>query len=108
MKSIARIGDTAQGNCLNGHEDIPEDEPKPFITTFITGSNNVYVNFRPVVGMGDVGSTDCGHLTTAITGSGSVYINYKFVHRVGDVGVVEGKGDTYTVLIGSDNVQVGG
>lgn len=107
MKPVARIGDVGKGNCLKGHDDVPEGQPKPFITKFFTGSDNVYVNYRFVVRIGDVGKTDCGHETKAATGSGSVFVNNKFVHRVGDVGKIINEGDTYTAFTGSDNVYIG-
>jgi uncharacterized Zn-binding protein involved in type VI secretion len=107
-KFTARIGDEGKGECLVGHEDIEKGQPKPFITTFVTGSNNVFVNYKPVVRIGDVGKTDCGHETEAVTGSTTVYVNYRFVHRIGDVGKVVGDGDTYEVITGSTDVFLGG
>jgi hypothetical protein len=108
MKPAARIGDKGKGDCLVGHTDVPKGERKPFITTFVTGSDNVYVNNRFVVRIGDVGKTDCGHETKAATGSGTVFVNYKFVHRIGDIGKVIDDGDTYKTFTGSDNVYIGG
>lgn len=107
MKPAARIGDLGKGECIKGHDDVPEGQPKPFITTFVTGSSDVYINNRFVVTIGDIGKTDCGHRTKAATGSGTVYINYKFVHRVGDVGKIIDEGKTYKVVTGSGDVFIG-
>jgi len=107
MKPVARIGDIGKGECIKGHEDVPEGEPKPFITKFATGSGDVYVNNTPVITIGDIGKTDCGHRTKAATGSGTVYVNYKWVHRIGDVGKVIDEGKTYEVATGSGDVYVG-
>lgn len=107
MKPVARKDDIGKGECIKGHEDVPEGEPKPFITTFVTGSEDVFVNYEPVVRIGDIGDTDCGHRTKAATGSGTVYINYRFVHRIGDVGKILDEGKTYKVVTGSDDVFIG-
>jgi uncharacterized Zn-binding protein involved in type VI secretion len=107
MKPTARIGDQGKGECLNGHSDVPRGQRKPFITTFVTGSDNVFVNYRPVVRIGDVGKTDCGHETKAATGSTTVYVNNRFVHRLGDIGKVLDDGDTYKTITASDNVYIG-
>jgi len=69
MKPVATIGDIGRGDCLNGHDDVPKGEPKPYDTTFVTGSGDVYVNYKPVVTIGDIGETDCGHRNKAATGS---------------------------------------
>jgi uncharacterized Zn-binding protein involved in type VI secretion len=106
-KFTARIGDQGKGDCLNGHSDIKRGERKPFTTTFVTGSDNVFVNYRPVVRIGDIGDTDCGHETKAATGSGTVYVNNRFVHRLGDIGKVLDDGDTYEVITGSSDVLIG-
>lgn len=107
MKPVARIGDTGKGECIKGHEDIKKGDPKPYITTFVTGSPDVYVNNKPIVRIGDIGDTDCGHKTKSATGSGTVYINNRFVHRIGDVGKILDEGKTYKVVTGSDNVFIG-
>jgi len=108
MKPVTRIADLGEGVCLNGHEDVPRGEPKPFTTTFITGSNNVFANWIPVVRIGDFGKTDCGHDTEAASGSTTVFVNNRFVHRIGDIGKVVGDGDTYEVITGSGDVIIGG
>jgi uncharacterized Zn-binding protein involved in type VI secretion len=107
MKPAARIGDQGKGDCLVGHADIKKGDPKPFTTTFVTGSDNVFVNSRAVVRIGDIGKTDCGHETKAATGSGTVYVNNRFVHRLGDIGKVLDDGDTYEVITGSPDVLIG-
>lgn len=108
MKQVARIGDIGKGDCIKGHDDVPEGQPKPFVTTFVTGSPDVYVNNRFVVRNGDIGETDCGHRTKAASGSGTVFVNNRFVHRVGDVGKIIDEGKTYKTFTGSDNVFIGG
>jgi hypothetical protein len=107
MKPAARIGDIGKGDCIKGHDDVPEGQPKPFITTFVTGSPDVFINNRFVVRIGDVGKTDCGHETKAATGSGTVFVNNRFVHRVSDVGKIISEGNTYKVVTGSGNVFIG-
>jgi hypothetical protein len=107
MKAAARIGDKGKGDCLVGHDDVPKGQRKPFITTFVTGSPDVYINNRFVVRSGDVGQTDCGHRTKAATGSGTVYVNYRFIHRISDIGKVIDDGDTYKTFTASDDVYIG-
>jgi len=107
MKNISRIGDIGTGTCLAGHSDVPRGQPKSMTTKMITGSGNVFVNFRPVVRVGDVGETDCGHLTKAITGSSTVFVNFKPIHRISDTGEVRDNGATYKDITGSGNVFSG-
>jgi uncharacterized Zn-binding protein involved in type VI secretion len=103
MKSICRVGDIGEGTCLAGHEDIPRDKPKPMKTKMITGSTNVLMNYKPIVCVGDIGKTDCGHTTKALTGSETVFVNFKPVHRVGDIGEVLDNGSLYKMITGSEN-----
>ena len=101
MPKIARIGDTGSGICLL------HDPPKPFTTTFITGDPIVDINGRPMVRVGDLGTTTCGHTTQATSGSPTVKgSNGQNVHRVGDGGIVIG-GGSYTVVSGSPDTFAG-
>jgi hypothetical protein len=100
MKNICKIGDIGEGICLAGHEDIPRDKPKPMKTKMITGSENVFIEYKAVSRVGDIGTTDCGHLTKATTGASTVFINNRPVHRVGDTGVVLDNGATYKMITG--------
>lgn len=80
--------------------------PRKFTTVFITGDPITDANNSPVVTVGCLGRTSCGHTTIATTGSGTVDASGNPVHRVGDVGIVL-EGGTYVAVTGSPDVFAG-
>jgi hypothetical protein len=108
MTQVTRLNDLGQGNCYVGHPDVPPGSPKPFITTFIKGADTVFLNNEPIIIIGSLGVTDCGHTTMAVSGSSSVFAENMAVHRLNDIGVInEGSGEYY-VISDSDDVAAGG
>lgn len=85
--NCCRIGDIVTGRCT---ADAP-DHPRDFTGTWTTGSSNVTANGIPVVRIGDIGITDCGHTFQAVAAGVNVYTNGLGQVRVGDpVVVIEG------------------
>lgn len=84
---VARVEDIVTGICDGpGHA-----KGREFYGTFMSGSNRVSADGRPVVCVGDLGETDCGHSFIALTGSDVWSIDGAPVHRQGDlVEVIEG------------------
>ena len=102
MPSVARVGDIGDGTCKAGHPGFPLGVPKPMTTEFVTGASTVFMDNQPVVIVGSIGATDCGHHTEALTGSPTVFVEGQPMHRVGDVGVVtETGGGDYETITGS-------
>lgn len=103
MTEFARVTDIGHGECYAGHDDVPEGEPKEFVTTFVTGAATVFMNNKPVALVGSVGYTDCGHTTTALTGSNTVFVEGKAIHQKGDIGTInEGDGVYHCVSASPD------
>lgn len=103
MALLSRVGDHGHGECLAGHDDVDEGDPKEYITTHITGAQTVFTNFMPQAIVGSIGETDCGHTTTAITGSDTVFAEFMGVHRIGDVGIInEGDGEHLVITSSMD------
>lgn len=95
---ICRIGDIGIGIC------IQHSSPVVYITTFVTGSPTTTDYDLPVVRIGDLGVTSCGHITVALTGSSTLTADEIPVHRVGDLGTAP---SIYHAVTGSpttDNV----
>lgn len=101
MPGIVRVGDVHAGICSHG---IPDCCPHGVVGTYITGSNNVFINGRAVVRVGDPVVHSCPHcgVGAAATGSGTVFVNGVAVHRVGD-GVVY-LGGAGVATVGSGDV----
>lgn len=84
MPGIVRLGDAHAGICDHG---IPDCCPHGVVGTYVTASNNVFVNGRGVVRVGDAVIHSCIHCgigLIAVGGSGSVFVNGRGIHRVGD------------------------
>ena len=97
---IARVGDTVVGFCNGpGH-----DPGLPCTGVFTTGSPIVSSDGLPVIRIGDIGVTSCGHTFVASTGSSIVSADGISVHRVGDICLTEGNG-VCTTVSGSDIVS---
>jgi hypothetical protein len=108
MLGISRTQDLGIGQCKAGHPGIPRGVPKEFVTSFMTGASTVFLNNKPMVIVGSLGETDCGHTTTAVSGSSTVFAENKAVHRLTDVGIInEGDGE-YLVVSTSDTTKAGG
>jgi hypothetical protein len=108
MPGIARTQDLGHGECKAGHPDVPVGQPKEFTTSFISGASTVFLDNKPLVIVGSIGETDCGHTTTAVSGSGTVFAENMPVHRLNDVGVInEGEGE-YHVISTSNDTNAGG
>lgn len=99
--NCCRIGDIVTGRC---DADAP-DHPRDFTGTWTTGSPNVTANGLPVVRVGDLGITDCGHNFQAVAGSGNVQTNDLQQVRVGDPVIVL-EGGAGIAVSGSENVTV--
>lgn len=97
MSAVARVGDLAQGTC----RAPVHSQPVEFTATFSTGSDTVFVDGAPVVRIGDVGHTDCGHTIIAITGSSIVLADGIGVVRMNDLVEVQ-EGGEGVVITGSD------
>ena len=80
-RSVVRVGDEDSG-----------------LDTKITGSDDVFTNFRPTHRVGDNDSDN----DTTVTGSDSVFVNFRPIHRVGDE-----DDDDDTTVTGSDDVFAG-
>jgi len=105
MAGIALVGDHAPGVCRAGHSDVVKGHNKNMITTFVTGSESVFINGVACVTVDSLGDTDCGHHTKATTGAPTVFIGGKPAHIIGSGGVViEDGGGEYTVQQVSDSV----
>lgn len=101
MPAVCRVGDLGVGICYQ------HDGPVRFTTVFCTGDPITSANGSPVVRIGDLGITSCGHITQATTGSSTVFgEGDQAVHRIGDRGIVLG-GGTYVAVSGSPNVFAG-
>jgi len=97
MSGVSRIGDVGQGTCPS------HDSPRPYITVFNTGASTVTAEGMPVVRVGDVGISTCGHPTVALTGAPISTVEGIIMHRQGDTGANSGP---YVALGGA--VTVGG
>lgn len=97
MAAIARVGDVGIGICYC-HSPFPVS----YTTTFIGGAPSVTADGLPVMRIGDIGISTCGHTTIAISGSGPVVANVLGVHRLGDTGSNCGP---YTCISGSPFVD---
>lgn len=106
MPPQGRLGDKSNiPACVHGSLCCPH----PAVGPAIAGSENVMVNGRPALRMGDNGvhAACCGPNTwTAVKGSGTVMINNKPAHRLGDTDAH--CGGVGTLIEGSNDVMVGG
>jgi uncharacterized Zn-binding protein involved in type VI secretion len=109
MSGISRTQDLGAGECRAGHPGAAIGSPVDFTTVFISGVTTVFLNGSPVVVVGSIGETDCGHTTTAISGSNNVYAEGSPIHRLGDVGIINEGDDAgeYSVISSSDNAYSG-
>lgn len=79
---ICRIGDTASGTCT------AHSSPRAWVGTLQTSSTGFTADGIGVCGVGDTGTTDCGHTfqitagSTVLTGAGIA------VARIGDPVIV--------------------
>ena len=107
MTQITRVGDLGVGNCYAGHPDVDKGQPKPFTTQFVKGADTVFLNNKPLMLIGGIGNTDCGHTTLAVSGSRTVFAEHVAVHRFNDIGVIQEGDGEYHVISNSDNVAAG-
>lgn len=106
MPGMSRLGDKAQAP-VDAH-GCPAC-PHPVIGPAITGSQDVMINFKPALRMGDKGihAICCGPNTwQPIKGSGTVLINGKPAVRLGDT--TQHCGGVGQMVEGSTDVIVGG
>ncbi|SRR6266581_1541678 len=89
---VTRYGDMGLGVCPAHHH------PVTYITVFVSSNSNVTSDGIPIITVGDIGISSCGHPTVAVTGSEVGLANEKGIHRVGDMGTNPGH---YTVITGS-------
>ena len=81
---ITRQGDIGIGICPS-HQSATT-----YITTFISSNLDVTADGIPVITIGDIGISTCGHPTIAITGAQFRNVNAKKVHRKDDMGTNPG------------------
>lgn len=82
--------------------------PHPTIGPAISGSPDVFVNYKPALRVDDTGihAACCGpNMWTAKKGSGTVFINSKAAHRMGDQD--QHCGGMGELVEGSPDVDVG-
>lgn len=106
MAAQARLGDPSV--CPADAHGCPGC-PHPATGPAIEGSDNVFVNSKPAVRVGDGGihAACCGpNQWKAQSGSSSVFINGKAAHRVGDA--VKHCGGIGKTVMGSEDVITGG
>lgn len=96
---VCRLGDTGIGGCL--HSSHAPTLPFPYTTIFSVGIPNVLINAMPVITLGSVGISSCGHPTVALLASTTVMANNIGVHRMVDTGANFGP---YIVSLASQNV----
>lgn len=106
MPAAARMDDTSNGICDQGHKCCPHSRNG----ACQAGSPNVFFNRKPAHRMNDSGACRCVHGGTFITSAGSsnVFANGKPVARLGDSTVCQGCGQTGRIVNGSPNIFVGG
>lgn len=92
----SRTGDIGIGICP-AHQT-----PVTYITTLVSSNPNVTADGIPIITVGDIGISTCGHATIALTGSTFGNINSKKIHRISDTGSNPGP---YTVINGSSTVD---
>lgn len=97
MQAVARVNDIVHGFC-DGPGHLPR---RPFVGHFTTGSDIAMADGIPIVLVGGIGVTDCGHTFIAVTGSDVSGADDRRVHRVGDIVIVQEGGEGVTVT-GSD------
>lgn len=93
---VSRTGDLGLGICPAHNNSVT------YITTLISSNPNVTADGIPIVTIGDIGISTCGHATIALTGSTFGNVNTKKIHRLGDMGTNPGP---YTVITGSSTVD---
>ena len=95
MSGICRAGDVGAGSC-SAH-----DSTKSYNTVFVPAQSTVFSEGSPVIRIGDVGLSTCGHPTICLSGAATVLCVGSGVHRIGDVGANPG---AYVSLSGSATV----
>lgn len=106
MPGQGRLGDKSEAKVdAHGCPGCPHDVTGPAVT----GSEDVLVNNRPALRMGDMGihAACCGpNMWVALSGSSTVLINFRPAHRKDDIDMHCGGPGKLTE--GSDDVIVGG
>lgn len=95
MTLVTRVGDIGSGSCP-AHKGR-----KSYNTIFVPGQSTVLAEGSPVIRVGDVGLSTCGHPTVALMGAVTVFAVASNVHRVGDIGSNPGP---YVTVIGATTV----
>lgn len=95
MSFVCRVGDTGSGVCP-AHQS-----PVSYNVVFTGGASSVMAEGSPMVRVGDVGDSTCGHPVVALDGAATTLVEGPPPHRVGDSGSNAG---TYVADSGSSSV----
>lgn len=95
MANVSRTGDVGTGRCP------AHDSTKTYNTVFMSGSIPQTAEGSPIVRVGDVGISSCGHPTVALSGAPTSRSASLDIHRIGDVGSNPG---AYVSLSGATTV----